>query len=81
MNMKKCSLKNIKNPRLYSIALRKFVMNLFHKNIDLLRDAFNKWKKIVNKEKITFIVPKKKYQIEDIKFIKSNEFLVTNSIE
>ena len=57
------SLKNIKNPRLYSIALRKFVMNLFHKNIDLLRDAFNKWKKIVNKEKMTFLKSKFFYSL------------------
>ena len=57
------SLKNIKNPRLYSIALRKFIMNLFHKNIDLLRDAFNKWKKVVNKEKMTFLKSKFFYSL------------------
>ncbi len=30
-------------------------MNLFNKDIDLLRDAFNKWKKVVNKEKMTYL--------------------------
>ena len=56
-------LKNIQNPRLYSLALRKFVMNLFNKNIDLLRDAFNRWKKVVNKEKMIFLKSKFFYSL------------------
>ena len=57
------ALKSVKNPRLYSIALKKFLMNLFHKNIDLLRDAFNKWKKIVQKENINLLKSKFFYSL------------------
>ena len=57
------TLKQIKNPRLYSIALKKFLMNLFHKNIDLLRDAFNRWKKVTNKEDMNLLKSKLFYSL------------------
>ena len=57
------TLKSVKNPRLYSIALKKFLMNLFHKNIDLLRDAFNRWKKVVNKENMNLLKSKFFYSL------------------
>ena len=52
------TLKTLKNPRLYSIALKKIMMHLFHKNIDLLRDAFNRWKKIIYKDNINSLKSK-----------------------
>ena len=57
------TLKSVKNPRLYSIALKKFLMNLFHKNIDLLRDAFNRWKKVIYKDNINSLKSKFFYSL------------------
>ena len=76
------TLKSVKNPRLYSIALKKFLMNLFHKNIDLLRDAFNHWKKVVQKENMNLLKSKFFYSLckKNDKKNKEEEDGVTDAI-
>ena len=71
--MKQGSLKNLdtillkkfaemKNPRYYIIAMKKFVDHVFY-NIDALKEAFNKWKNFINEENLVYIKTKLLYAI------------------
>jgi gas vesicle protein len=56
------NFKKLKNPRFYIIALKKFIDNLFYDQ-DALKDAFNRWKNIINEENLKYIKSKLLYAI------------------
>jgi len=56
------NFRKLRNPRYYIIAIKKFIDNLFY-NQEALKDAFTKWKNLINEENLVYIKSKLLYAI------------------
>ena len=56
------NFRKLRNPRYYIIAIKKFIDNLFY-NQEALKEAFNKWKNLMNEENLVYIKSKLLYAI------------------
>ena len=56
------NFRKLKNPRYYIIAIKKFLDNLFYDQ-EALKNAFNRWKNLINDENLVYIKSKLLYTI------------------